>query len=121
MDNSFEPRAGRAREAMLSIEQMDAEIRREHARCVFLINSIAELHKVRSPTLDEPLTIDEVLCLPELGGKLYQNRPPVPSSSFKESTIRNAIRTGALGRYRPNTKNIFISRLMIREWLETCQ
>ncbi|WP_171899772.1 MULTISPECIES: hypothetical protein [unclassified Rhizobium] len=82
------------------------------------------------PTADEiydpheaaPLKLEQAVCLPELGGVLRRSQGrSTPSPVFVVKTLRKAIADGALIAIRPNTKNIFVSRSAIREWLAACQ
>ncbi|KQZ55106.1 hypothetical protein ASD54_07455 [Rhizobium sp. Root149] len=79
--------------------------------------------EIRDPHPDEPLTLFEVVCLPELGGQLYvgKNVPGKVGPNITVKTLRNAISRGQLAVFRPNEKNLYVTRLMIKEWLHLCQ
>lgn len=79
--------------------------------------------EIRDPHPDEPLTLFEVVCLPEFGGQLYvgKNVPGKPGPNITVKTLRNAISRGQLAVFRPNEKNLYVTRLMIKEWLHLCQ
>lgn len=78
--------------------------------------------EIRDPHPDEPLTLFEVVCLPELGGQLYVGKdvPGKPGPNIAVKTLRRAIERGQLSVLRPNEKNMFVTRTMIKEWLEAC-
>jgi hypothetical protein len=77
---------------------------------------------IRDPHPDEPLTLFEIVCLPELGGQLYvgKNVPGQAGPNITVKTLRGAISRGQLAVFRPNEKNLFVTRTMIKEWLEAC-
>ncbi len=79
--------------------------------------------EIRDPHPDEPLTLFEVVCLPELGGQLYvrKDMPGKPGPNITVKTLRGAISRGQLAVLRPNEKNLFVTRTMIKEWLIACQ
>jgi hypothetical protein len=79
--------------------------------------------EIRDPHPDEPLTLIEAVCLPELGGQLYVRKdlPGKPGPNIMVKTLRRAIDRGQLSVLRPNEKNLFVTRTMIKEWLTTCQ
>jgi hypothetical protein len=79
--------------------------------------------QLRDPHPDEPLTLFEVVCLPELGGQLYVGNdiPGTPSANIGVKTLRGAISRGQLAVLRPNEKNMYVTRTMIKEWLEECR
>jgi len=62
-----------------------------------------------------PLKLKEAVCLPELGGS-----PGSPSTTVSEKMLRLAIDRGQLAAVRPNTKNLYVTRRAVREWLEAC-
>ncbi|PZU78979.1 MAG: hypothetical protein DI546_01280 [Rhizobium sp.] len=78
--------------------------------------------EIREPHPDEPLTLFEVVCLPELGGQLYvrSDLPGRAGPNITVRTLRNAISRGQLAVLRPNEKNLFVTRTMIKEWLVAC-
>lgn len=70
---------------------------------------------------DAPLRLDDAMYLPELGG--YFAREPnfrSKSDAFSVKTLRAAIKRGDLQVLRPDAKNHYVTRRMIREWLERC-
>lgn len=79
--------------------------------------------EIRDPHPDEPLTLFEVVCLPEFGGQLYvgKNVPGKPGQNITVKTLRGAINRGQLAVLRPNEKNLFVTRTMIKEWLTACR
>lgn len=70
---------------------------------------------------DAPLTLEQAVCLPELGGSFTVD-PALrkPSETVKVKTLRGAIDRGEIV---PGWKgkNLFVTRRMIREWLNGCQ
>jgi hypothetical protein len=75
--------------------------------------------EIRDPHPDEPLTLFEVVCLPELGGQLYvgMDIPGKPGRTAVK-TLRAEIAAGRLKRVPPFNKNIYVSRRTIKEWTE---
>lgn len=71
---------------------------------------------------DAPLKLEDAICLPELAGA-FTVAPELrrPSESLTVKTLRLAIERGELRTIRPNTKNLYVTRRFIREWLERCQ
>jgi hypothetical protein len=69
--------------------------------------------------LDAPLTIEQALHLPELGGS-YTVNPELRSASetVKAKTLRGAIERGDLRVEWFNSKNMYTTRRWVREWLE---
>jgi hypothetical protein len=69
--------------------------------------------------LDAPLTIEQALHLPELGGS-YTVNPELRSASetVKAKTLRGAIDRGELRIEWFNSKNMYTTRRWVREWLE---
>ncbi len=75
--------------------------------------------EIRDPHPDEPLTLSEAVCLPELGGQLYAgDNPPDREGRVGKATLRAEITAGRLKRVPPFNKNWFVSRTTIKEWLE---
>ncbi|MDH0123275.1 hypothetical protein ABE562_04755 [Brucella intermedia] len=77
--------------------------------------SPAEVHE------DAPLKLEDAICLPELRG--YFSVDPVlrtPSESLSIKTLRKAISDGQLAVLRPNTKNLYVTRRAVKEWLASC-
>lgn len=71
--------------------------------------------------LDAPLKLDEAICLPELGGVLTVDPGSrIPSESFTVKTLRAAIAAGQLAVVRPNSKNLYVTRRTIKDWLDRC-
>jgi hypothetical protein len=64
---------------------------------------------------DAPLRLEDAVCLPELGGS-----PGSPSTTVSVKMLRLAIERGQLAVVRPNTKNLYVTRKLIREWQESC-
>lgn len=79
-------------------------------------NTAAPARVVRDPHPDEPLTLFEVVCLPELGGQLFSDDGIPGKTAVK--TLRGEIAAGRLRRVPPLTKNIYVSRRTIKEWTE---
>ncbi|CUW93700.1 hypothetical protein [Agrobacterium genomosp. 2] len=72
------------------------------------------------PNPDEPLTISQALCLPELGGRLFADRTGVPSKNVRPYAIRNAIAEGRLQLHPTSQRGSHkISRNNIKEWIES--
>ena len=68
-----------------------------------------------------PLKLEDAICLPELQG--YFSVDPTlrtPSESLSIKTLRKAISDGHLAVLRPNTKNLYVTRKAIKEWLNSC-
>ena len=78
--------------------------------------------QVRDPSIDEPLSLFEAACLPELGGRLFvgSDVPGRPGSTAVK-TLRAEIAAGRLLRVPPFNKNRRVSRRTIKEWLELRQ
>lgn len=75
----------------------------------------------KDPHLDAPLKLDEAVCLPELGGVLTVDPGSrIPSESFSVKTLRAAVAAGQLAVIRPNSKNLYVTRRTIKDWLEQC-
>lgn len=76
----------------------------------------AEIHD------DAPLTLEQAVCLPELGGS-YTVNPELrsPAEKITVKTLRNAISRGDIAPGWKDSKNLFVTRRMIREWQEKCQ
>lgn len=70
---------------------------------------------------DAPLKLEDAICLPELQGYFAVNPGlRTPSESLTIKTLRKAIADGHLAVLRPNTKNIYVTRRAVREWLNSC-
>lgn len=70
--------------------------------------------------IDAPLKLDDAVCLPELGGHMtsdadYRSR----SATVSVKTLRTAIERSELKHGWLNSKNMFVTRRWIREWLES--
>lgn len=73
------------------------------------------------PEEDAPLTLQQAVCLPELGGFLsWMPAGCRPSPTFAVKTLRSAIDRGELQTIRPNAKNLYVTRKLIKEWMEAC-
>ncbi len=83
-------------------------------------NAMASL-ECFDPEPDTPLSLSDAVCLPELGGVLYRRIESEPSVSITVKTLRLAIERGQLATTRLNTKNIFVTRRQIQEWIASCQ
>nr|WP_278434121.1 hypothetical protein [Brucella anthropi] len=70
---------------------------------------------------DAPLKLEDAICLPELQG-YFAIDPALrtPSESLSIKTLRKAIADGQLAVLRPNTKNLYVTRRAIKEWLNSC-
>jgi hypothetical protein len=77
--------------------------------------------QVFDPSLDTPLTLAQAGCLPELGGVLYRWMESEPSTTITVKTLRLAIERGQLATTRLNTKNIYVTRRQVQEWIASCQ
>jgi len=76
----------------------------------------AEIHD------DAPLKLEDAICLPELAGVFTVNPEfREQSASLSVKTLRGAIERGELAVIRPNSKNLYVTRKGIQEWLERCQ
>ncbi|MGO6692543.1 hypothetical protein ACCS54_18695 [Rhizobium johnstonii] len=74
------------------------------------------------PEPDTPLTLDQAVCLPELGGKLLRNHGlSLRSPKVARKTLETAINRGKLAVGWFNTKNLFVTRRGIQEWIQTVQ
>lgn len=104
-------------------DQEDALAALDDIRRALDPKSSVPAREVRDPHPDEPLTLFEVVCLPELGGQLYVGKdlPGTPSPNITVKTLRGAISRGQLAVLRPNDKNMYVTRTMIKEWLEECR
>ncbi|MBX5021146.1 hypothetical protein [Rhizobium lentis] len=104
-------------------DQEDALAALDDIRRALDPQSSVPARQVRDPHPDEPLTLFEVVCLPELGGQLYVGKdlPGTPSPNITVKTLRGAISRGQLAVLRPNDKNMYVTRTMIKEWLEGCR
>lgn len=104
-------------------DQEDALAALDDIRRALDPQSSVPARQVRDPHPDEPLTLFEVVCLPELGGQLYVGKdiPGAPSPNITVKTLRGAISRGQLAVLRPNDKNMYVTRTMIKEWLEECR
>lgn len=70
---------------------------------------------------DAPLKLEDAICLPELQGYFAVNPDlRIPSESLSIKTLRKAIGDGHLAVVRPNTKNLYVTRRAIKEWLISC-
>jgi hypothetical protein len=70
---------------------------------------------------DAPLTLEQAVCLPELGGSYTVNDElRSPSEAVKVKTLRGAIDRGEIVPGWKDRKNMFVTRRMLREWLERC-
>jgi len=71
---------------------------------------------------DAPLKLEDAICLPELQG-YFAVDPTLrtPSESLSIKTLRKAIADGQLAVLRPNTKNLYVTRRAVKEWLLSCQ
>lgn len=70
---------------------------------------------------DAPLKLEDAICLPELQG-YFAVDPSLrtPSESLSIKTLRKAIADGQLAVLRPNTKNLYVTRRAVKEWLNSC-
>lgn len=73
------------------------------------------------PLPDAPLSLIDAICLPELGGILYRHGDSQPSTSVTVKTLRTAIERGQLAATRLNSKNLYITRRQVQEWIASCQ
>ena len=77
---------------------------------------------IRDPGPNEPLSLFEAVCLPELGGQLYVGEDkPGRAGRLGVTTLRAEVAAGRLRRVPPFNKNRFVSRTTIKEWLELRQ
>lgn len=83
------------------------------------VEEIGAERVVWNPDPDTPLKLAQVVCLPELGGRLYVGGDGEPGPNISEKTLRAAIDRGQL-RYLKPTKNIFVTKSMLMEWLKGC-
>ncbi|MGO4566100.1 hypothetical protein AB4Z52_13715 [Rhizobium sp. 2YAF20] len=111
----------------LTIEELQAEIEKTLQEDAELLErhqaTIAEFARFLEeddPHEDEPLRIEDALCLPELGGKMMLNIPSTPSNTVTKGMVREAIHRGQLAAFRPN-KNLFVTRRYLKEWIESCR
>ncbi len=75
-----------------------------------------------NPEPDTPLTLDQAICLPELGGKLLRNHGlSLRGPKVARKTLETAINRGELKVGWFNTKNLFVTRRGIQEWIQTVQ
>jgi hypothetical protein len=73
------------------------------------------------PHDDAPLNLFDAICLPELGGQMFEDGVRRPSKNITVKTLRTAISRGDLEVIRLNTKNIYVTRKLITEWLDRCR
>jgi hypothetical protein len=73
--------------------------------------------EIRDLHPNEPLSLFEAVCLPELGGQLYVGDEGKPGRTAVK-TLRAEIEAGRLLRVPPFNKNWRVSRQTIKEWLE---
>ncbi len=70
---------------------------------------------------DAPLKLEDAICLPELQGYFAVNPDlRTPSESLSIKTLRKAIADGQLAVLRPNSKNLYVTRRAVKEWLASC-
>lgn len=74
------------------------------------------------PHLDAPLRLEDAVCLPELGGTMGDlTCDSMASTTVSVKTLRKAIADGSLICFRPNSKNILVSRRQLQEWMRHWQ
>ncbi|RVH78096.1 hypothetical protein CN203_11410 [Sinorhizobium meliloti] len=67
---------------------------------------------------DEPLTLIEALCLPELGGRMYADGTADTSKTVTMYSLRTAIGEGRLQLHPASRRGSHrISRTLIKEWM----
>lgn len=89
--------------------------RAAYAHAIAAMSTIEKASAVPEVHEDAPLRLEDAVCLPELGG-----RNGAPSTTVSVKMLRGAISDGRLKALRPNSKNIFTTRKLIREWQESC-
>jgi hypothetical protein len=71
--------------------------------------------------LDEPLKLSDAVCLSELGGHFTADpESRLTSETITVKTLRSAIAAGQLSVIRPNSKNMYVTRRAIKDWVERC-
>jgi hypothetical protein len=101
------------------IAQRDDDGLQEAFRLIEVIRKSLEEPKAWDPHENEPLAIAEACCLPELGGKLYENHEGVPSRHITAKVLYEEIKAGRLKRVPPFRGGKFlVSRRTIKEWTE---
>lgn len=104
-------------------EKTVAEQERTHSE---LLSTLGELRarldvEPWEPDFDAPLNIAQAVCLPELGGTLFRGGKGIKSDKVTLKTLRGAIARGELAVVRLNSKNLFVTRSDIKEWLISCR
>ena len=75
---------------------------------------------VYDPDLDAPLSLEQAVCLPELGGELYHSvAMSIPSQRIAMKAMREAIKTDRLGLVSWNA-NHHVNRRLIQKWMSSC-
>lgn len=107
--------------AFLEMTDLLADMEENDRKALELIEAIAAGNLPADIHDDAPLTLEMAMFLPELQG-VFTVSPDFRSrsESMTVKTLRGAIDRGDLTCLRPN-KNLFVTRRMIREWLERCQ
>lgn len=101
------------------IAQRDDDSLQEAFRLIEDLRRSLEEPKAWDPHEDEPLAIAEACCLPELGGKLYEDHEGIPSRHITAKVLYEEIKAGRLRRVPPYRGGKFlVSRKTIKEWTE---
>lgn len=101
------------------IAQRDDDSLQEAFRLIEVLRKSLEEPKAWEPHENEPLSIAEACCLPELGGKLYEDHEGIPSRHITAKVLYEEIKAGRLRRVPPFRGGKFlISRRTIKEWTE---
>ena len=106
-------------------EEIDDLMRDGEAVLASMDETIARMERFTAGAIpadlsdDAPLTLEQARCLPELGGS-YTISPGLrlPSETVTVKTLRLAIERGELRCGWLNTKNMYVTRRWVREWLE---
>lgn len=110
---------------MVEFEELVDRQVRDHRDALAALDDIRRAldpRPVRDPHPDERLYLVEAVCLPELGGQLFEvsrnEVPGIPSRTITEKNLRAEIAAGRLQRVAPFDKNWRVSRRTIKEWLD---
>ncbi|WP_428427284.1 hypothetical protein [Pararhizobium sp.] len=94
-----------------------------HDDLVAALNDLREITSTRTERVlhdDEQLTVAEACCLPELGGRLYEDGNGVAGRHVRAKALYDEIEAGRLRRVPPMMNGkFFVSRRTIKEWMTT--
>lgn len=120
-ENPYHATDMRAEMLFLDFEDLIIDMREDNAKAEQALRDLTAALELKEISDDEPLKLEDAICLPELGGVftvVAEHR--TPSKTFSIKTLRKAISDGQLAVIRPNTKNLYVTRAGIRDWLKEC-